>query len=149
MLPDISTLLSTSELVRLCTCQLLKRDDDLSLAWEQLLKSHLTSIKDFECRFSHTIHDYDFKPGMLILVLNKKIEATSNAKCKPRYFGPMVVISHSTGGSYCLAEIDGSVLKLKFTAFCLIPYHPRSPNSLNVTQYINVENLASTTIDKD
>jgi len=88
------------------------------------------------------IHEYDFKPGTLVLVLNKKIEAASNAKCKPRYFGPMVIISHSTNGSYHLSEIDGSVSKLKFAAFQLIPYHTHSLSSLEVTQFINGADLA-------
>jgi hypothetical protein len=36
---------------------------------------------------------------------------------------PMVVLHRMTGGSYILAELDGSISKLRFTAFCLIPYH--------------------------
>jgi hypothetical protein len=49
----------------------------------------------------------------------------------------MVVISRSQGGSYRLAEIDGAVSKLTFTAFRLIPYHPRSSTSVEVTQFID------------
>jgi len=112
------------------------------LAHKRLLNSHLTSAKDLERRFANTIQDFDFQPGALVLVLNKKIEATLNAKCKPHYFGPMVVVSRSQGGSYRLAEVDGTISKLKFAAFCLIPYFPRSMTSLDVTQYINAESLA-------
>ena len=89
---------------------------------ERILKSCLTSVADFECCFANTIQDFNFKPGSLVLVLNKKVKATSNAKCKPQYFRPMVVASRSQNGSYRLTEVDGTVSKLKFTAFQLIPY---------------------------
>jgi hypothetical protein len=144
MLPNITKLVSTSDLIALRAQQLEKRDEDLALAQDRLMHSRLASIKDFQRCFANTIQDYAFKPGNLILVLNKKIEASSNAKCKPRYFGPMVVVSRSQGGSYQLAELDGTLSKLKFAAFHIIPYHPRSPTSIKVTQFINPQTLSGT-----
>jgi hypothetical protein len=141
MLPDISSTISTTELLSLRAQQLDKRDEDLRRAHDRLVRSRFASIKDFERRYANTIHDYDFKPGSLVLVLNKKIEAASNAKCKPRYFGPMLVVSRSQGGSYQLAEIDGTVSRLKFAAFRLIPYYPRSTSTLEVTQLIHPTDL--------
>ena len=54
----------------------------------------------------------------------------------------MVVVSRSQNGSYRLAEVDGTVSKLKFAAFRLIPYFPRSLDTIEVTQFVNPEDLA-------
>jgi hypothetical protein len=138
---DITMLIPTYELIAIHAHQLAKWDEDLTHTHDHLLKSCIASIKDFKHHFKNTIHDYAFKPGDLVLVLNKKIEAASNVKCKPRYFGPMVVVSRSQGGSYQLAEINGSLSKLKFAAFCIIPYYPCSLTSLEIMQFINPQAL--------
>jgi hypothetical protein len=143
LLPNIASQLSSEELLAIRGRQLAKRDEDLAQIHDRVLKSRLSSIRNFETRFANTIHDYAFKRGDLVLVLNKKIEVASNAKCKPRYFGPMIVISRSQGSSYRLAELDGSISKLKFAAFRLIPYHPRSSSSIEVTQFIDPQALGS------
>ena len=142
MAPEIYHRLETHDLIALRASQLAKCEEDLASMHERLLKSRFTSIADFERRFANSIHNFNFKPGSLVLVLNKKIEPASNAKCKPRYFGPMVVVSRSQNGSYRLAEVDGAISKLKFAAFRLIPYFPRLLKALEVTQFINAEDLA-------
>jgi hypothetical protein len=147
LLPDIPAQLSTNHLIAIRARQLAKREEDLADIHNRVLKSRFTSIKDFERRFSRTIHDYNFKPGTLVLVLNKKIELASNAKCKPCYFGPMLVVSRTPNGPYHLAEVDGTISKLKFAAFRLIPYHPRSPSSIKVTRYLNPQDFEGTALD--
>ena len=141
MLPPITAKLSTSDLIGLRARQLAKRDEDLTKIHDNVVKSRFSSISEFEKQFKSSIHDYNFQPGDLVLVLNKKIEPESNAKCKPRYFGPMIVAHRSANGSYRLAEIDGALSKLKFAAFRIIPYHARSNKRLLITKFIDAKDL--------
>ncbi|GBE78905.1 hypothetical protein SCP_0201020 [Sparassis crispa] len=149
LLPDITAKLDTADLIALRARQLMKHDEDLGDIHAKILRTRLTSVAAFEKRYANTIHDYHFKPGALVLVLNKKIEPDSNQKCKPRYFGPMVVVRRSRMGSYRLAEVDGTVSKLKFAAFRLIPYHARSLRSLEVTEFVDPSDLAGVDEDLD
>ena len=45
----------------------------------------------------------------------------------------MVVLRRTTGRSYVLAELDGSMSKLRFAAFRIVPYYPRFRSSIPVT----------------
>ncbi|KAG6886720.1 hypothetical protein C0992_002678, partial [Termitomyces sp. T32_za158] len=69
-----------------------------------------------------TIRDYNFDHGLLVLMQNSKIEVTHNKKMRPRYLGPLVVISRNRGGAYMLCKLDGSVLHQPVAAFHLLPY---------------------------
>lgn len=73
-------------------------------------------------------------PGALVLVRNSRVEKELDQKMKPRYLGPMVVVRHTFGGSYILAELDGLVSKMRYAAFHLIPYYLHKRECIFVTQ---------------
>jgi transposase InsO family protein len=133
--------------------QLQKRQEDLEAIRDKVLKARYQSARDFERKFRESIKDYDFAPGSLVLVRNSKTEYELNRKTKPRYLGPMIVLRRTQGGSYLLAELDGSVSKLRYAAFRLLPYHPRSETRVSVTRITgmddeHLDNLAEETVDE-
>ena len=47
----------------------------------------------FEQAHEKTICDFNFKKGALVLIQNMAIEKALNKKMRPRYLGPMIVVS--------------------------------------------------------
>src|ERR1700710_2014690 len=104
---------------------------------EKILKAKYRSAKEFEA--SHRLKDFNFAVGSLVLVQNSRVEVELNRKMKPHYLGPMIVLRRTVGGSYLLAELDGSVSRLRFKVFRLLPYHPRSRTRIPVTTVTGLE----------
>ncbi|KZT31147.1 hypothetical protein SISSUDRAFT_973096, partial [Sistotremastrum suecicum HHB10207 ss-3] len=121
--PSLSDLVSTEELIAKRAIQLQKRKQDLEEMHDRILQSRKQSAEQFAKEFHSTLRDYDFKPGRLVLVRNSQIATDLGRSWKPRYLGPYVVIARHKGGSYTLAELDGTLSKLKFAAKRLIPYY--------------------------
>ena len=132
--PKIDSLMSTEDLIAHRAKMLQKRPQDLLCIREQVLKARWESVKQLEKTASHKIQDFDFEPGSLVIVRNSKFDKTLSDKTKPRYFGPMIVLRRTTGGAYILGELDGSISKLRFAAFRLLPYHPRDMKAVPVTR---------------
>ncbi|KAF9472288.1 hypothetical protein BDN70DRAFT_818869 [Pholiota conissans] len=143
LLPIITGKLSDVELLAMRARQLERREADIEEIAERVQKARFASIADFEKKHAATIVDYDFKPGELVLLLNKRIEAEVGRKGKPRYLGPMIVVRRATGGSYRLAELNGALSNLKYAAFRLIPYYPRCRRTIEITKIVDTADLES------
>ena len=132
--PNMDCLMTTEELIARRAIMLQKRPEDLRRVREQVLKARWESVRQLEKTTKHSIKDYNFQPGSLVIVRNTKFDKTLSDKTKPRYFGPMIVIKRTKGGSYVLGELDGSLSKLRFAAFRLLPYQPRDIKAVPVTK---------------
>ncbi|KAF9536379.1 hypothetical protein CPC08DRAFT_738899 [Agrocybe pediades] len=137
--PTLSKLMSTEDLIAIRAKMLLKRSEDLQRVREQVTKSRWDTIKQLEKAHKNQIHNFDFKPGTLVLVRNSRFDKGLTNKTKPRYLGPMLVVRRTTGGSYILSELDGSISKLRFAAFRLIPYFPRDIRAIRVEKLTELE----------
>ena len=127
---DLGT--STSNLIAIRARQLAKRPEDLAAMQDKVTAYRLNNIRRFEETHRSRIIDFDFQPGALVLVRNSRIEESLNRKTKPRYNGPFVVIRKTLGKSYIVAELDGSISKLRVAAFRLIPYFARTKTEVRL-----------------
>jgi transposase InsO family protein len=138
--PKFDRPLTTPELIAIRAQQLERRDDDLALIRDRVIKSRYTSIDQFTKEHKNQIRNQDFKPGTLVLIRNKRAEQLGG-KTLPRYYGPMVVVSRRGEGSYTLAELDGAVSKTRYAPFRLVQYYPRDPVAIPVTSITDDDNI--------
>jgi len=138
LLPPLQPWLTTENLIALRARQLQKRPEDLELVQKRIQASRFKSAQQFRDRFRHTIFDYDFQPGELVLVRDTRVEKDIlGRKIRPRYFGPVVIVRrHSSNGSYIIAELDGSISIIRCAAFRVIPYFPRENTRYNISRIL-------------
>src|SRR6266481_4808767 len=149
LLPPLEVPTSTECLIAHHAQQLLKQPEDLRDMADRVLKAHKISAAQFVARFTSTIQDYDFSVGSLVLIRNSRVEKELNQKTKARYLGPMVVVHHTTGGAYILAELDGTVSRLCYTAFHIVPYFPCSLDNLLVDSILLGTDLEDITLHSE
>ena len=58
---------------------------------------------------------------------------------RPRYFGPVVVVSRNKGGAYIVCDMDGTLAHTPIAAFRLLPYVVREVLIIpDLEQYFDV-----------
>jgi hypothetical protein len=114
LVPDLTKLLPTRDLLTTHVHQLQKCPTDLATIHNHIAASCHTSAHQFKKQFANTICDYDFTPGSLVLVRNT---LPNMNKMKPCYLGLMVVLWHMLNGTYHLGKLDGTISKLRYAAF--------------------------------
>jgi len=124
--PPPSSLLATTDLIARRAVALQKRSEDLERLRDRVHQARNKAALRFEQEHSASIRDFNFQRGALVLVRNTAIEKALNRKMRPRYTGPMVVVSRNRGGAYILCELDGTLAHSPFAAFRIIPYFARS-----------------------
>jgi len=130
LLPPPDSTLTTTELITRRAITLQKRPEQLKRLHYKVYSARIQAATQFEEDYKHTLHDFDFKLGDLVLVRNTAIEKALNRKMRSQYLGPVIVLGQNKGGAYVLSELDGTVFHRPVAAFRIIPYFPRKSINL-------------------
>jgi hypothetical protein len=130
LLPPPTSTMSTTDLIATRAIALQKRHSQLSTLHSKVMTARLQAAVRFERDHIATIRDFDFQRGDLVLVRNTAIEKALNRKMRPRYIGPLVIISRNRGGAYIICELNGSVFDRPVAAFRVVPYFARKSITL-------------------
>jgi hypothetical protein len=128
--PPPDSILTSTDLIARRAIALQKRSEDISKLYSKVYNARRKAAIRFERVHSATLRDFNFVRGDLVLIRNTAIEKALNRKMRPRYLGPLIVVSRNYGGAYVICELDGSVLHRPIAAFRVIPYLARKTIAL-------------------
>jgi hypothetical protein len=98
---------------------------DVNALYSKVYQARLKAAQWFEQQHIHTLKDFNFQHGSLVLMCNTQIEKSLNKKIYARYIGPLIVVLCNYGSVYILLELDGTVLHRPIAVFYLLLYFPR------------------------
>jgi hypothetical protein len=110
LLPPPDSILSTTDLIANRAIALQKHREHLANLHNKVYEARLKAAAQFELNHTHTMKDYKFVLGDLILMRNTAIEKALNRKMRAHYLGPLIVISHNKGGAYTVGKKTVRVL---------------------------------------
>ena len=122
LLPPPDSLLLSTDLITCCAIALQKHTEDLTVLHDHVLTVCNCVAVCFECKHSTTIHNFEFKPGALVLIQNTAIEKLLNHKMHLHYNGPVIIDSRNHGSVYIICELDSTLAQSPVAAFCILPY---------------------------
>jgi hypothetical protein len=93
LLPPLAAMLSSMELIAQCAISLQKRLAQLAKLHHKVYNARVEATVRFEKEHSHTVRDFDFKLGDLVLIQNTAVQKALNRKIHPQYLSPLIVIS--------------------------------------------------------
>jgi len=131
LVPPPDSTLSDEDLLVHRGKEFAKRQSDLDKLRQCIHAARIAHMDRFSREHTTKTRDYNFAPGSLMLIRNTRFEKSLNRKMRPRYIGPMIIISHNRGGAYIVAELNGAVLDRPIGAFHIIPYFPRRTITLS------------------
>ena len=102
---------TTEDLLAIRIQQIERRESVLGEATENVRASRQRSVDDFMRRNEKVIQLSQYEPGTWVLVHETWLNAQHGNKGALRWAGPYVVHERYPSGSYCIRELDGTVLK--------------------------------------
>ncbi|TFY61408.1 hypothetical protein EVJ58_g4516 [Rhodofomes roseus] len=124
---------TTEDLIAIRIQQIERRDAVLGEATEQLRKSRQRAVDDFMRKHATQIVDGVYEPGTWVLVHETWLDAQHGNKGALRWAGPYVVHERYPSGSYCIRELDGTVLKEHVAASRLRLFFYRADRQVMMT----------------